>query len=95
MLCEFKDLNKMEEWVDMYSLAFQDPIPILKYAKHNHTILQEPFKTLARLCISTSEKDSDFTRAYKIRKGCFGKKFKFGVQVPIGLKQALELDKKN
>ena len=31
---EFKDPKKSKQWVNMFSLELQDPIPILRYAKN-------------------------------------------------------------
>jgi len=90
---EFTDPNKSNCWVSFAALAFQDPIPILEYAKNKHLLGKNPFKMLVRYC--SGDAPSNLARAYKANVRTGGPKFKFGIQVPMGVKQAFELDRKN
>ncbi len=93
VLCEFGDPNKSAQWISLFALALQDPESILEYATKNHLTKTGVFRTIFQHCVG--DQTSNLMRAYKatIRPG--GPKFKFGVQVPYGVKQALALDKKN
>ena len=93
VLCEFKDPNNSQKWVNLFALALQDAIPILQYAKKMHLMNTDPFKILAKYCVGDAP--SHLVRAFKAKVTPGGPKFKFGVQVPMGVKQAMELDKKN
>ena len=58
-----------------------------------HLVDKNPLRMLINYC--TGDAPSDLIRAYKAKVRPGGPKFKFGVQVPLGVKQALELDRKN
>ena len=77
----------------MFALALQDPLSILAYARKNHLLSQKPFFFLAKYC--TGDATSNLVRAFKAKVKPGGPKFKFGVQVPMGVKQAVYIDKKN
>ena len=74
----------------MYGLALQDPFPIIKYAKDNHLMNQKPFKFLINFC--AGDAPSRLAKAFKTSKGPRGHKYKFGVQVPCSMRQAMMLD---
>ena len=93
VLCKFKDPNKSTQWVNMFALALQDPVPIIAYARKMHLVDKNPFRMLINYC--TGDAPSDLVRAYKAKVRPGGPKFKFGVQIPLGVKQALVLDRKN
>ena len=42
---EWKDPKKSTAWIDMHSLAFQDPSTTLKCARSNHPLSQKPWQT--------------------------------------------------
>ena len=90
---KFNDLNKSSSWVDMFALAMQDPIPILKYAHAQHLTSKGPFKVLTKYCVG--EAPSDYARVFKAKTKPGSVKIKFGVQVPLGVKQAFNLDRAN
>ena len=91
--CEFKDPNQSQKWVSLFALALQDPTSILVYAKKKKLLGKGPFALLANYC--TGDAPSNLVRAFKAKVRPGGPKIKFGVQVPLGVKQALALDKKN
>ena len=90
---EWKSPTKTTSWVDMHSLAFQDPTTILKHARNNHLLSQKPFSVLANHCVGDAP--SKMVKACKAKVLAQGKKFKFGIRVPFGIKQAMMLDKEN
>ena len=90
---DWDDVNKSSSWVDMSSLAFQDPIPILKHAKAKHLLAQKPFSMIANYCVGDAP--SAMAKAFKAKMVTHRKKCKFGVRVPFGVKRATMLDKEN
>ena len=93
MYVEFKDSNKSKQWVNLFALALQDPIPILKYAKNKKLLGKNLFKILVNYC--SEDAPSQLVKAFKTTVKPGDPKFKFGVQVPLGVKQALALYKQN
>ena len=89
----WNDPNKSSSWIDMHALAIQDPTKILKYAKKSHLLSQKPFSTIAKQCIG--ESPSYLARAFKAKVSANAMKYKFGVRVPFGVKQAMQLDKES
>jgi len=88
---EFADVNKSKAWIDMFALCMMDPLPILRYAKKKHILDAKPFKSLVNYC--QGKPMNQMVRAFKARTHPGMPKFKFGVQVPMGVRQALELDR--
>ena len=88
-----------KSWIDFYSLALHDPISILKYARKKHIVGQDPFKRLGKLFLykiqDIRNESSNYTKAYKANTNVFGRKYKFGVEVPRSVRHALQLDKEN
>ena len=72
--------------MDMFSLALQDPIPMLKYAADKHILSQKPFSYLANYC--NGDSPSEIARAFKAKVRPNMKIYKFSIQVPMGVKQA-------
>ncbi len=77
----------------MNALILQDPIPIILFARKKHILGHKPFKSLVNFC--TGEAPSHLARIFKAKVRTGEPKYKFGVQVPLGIKQAMELDKAN
>ena len=90
---EWSDPNKETSWVDLYSLAHQDPTEIVRYARSKHLMSQRPFSIITNYCVGDSP--SRLVKAYKAKILSNGKKYKFGIRVPFGIKQAMMLDKEN
>ena len=89
---EWNNPAKKSTWVDVFSLALQDPTEILKHAKNKHQLSQQPFKKLALHCVGDSP--NNYARAHEAKTMAHGgKSYKFGVRVPFGVKQAMMLDK--
>ena len=89
----WNDPNKTSTWIDLYALAIQDPTEILKYARHHHLLSQKPFHTVAKHCVGDSP--SRLIKAFKAKVSGNTKKYRFGIRVPFGIKQAMQLDKEN
>ena len=56
------------------------------------SVIPKAISFLAKYC--TGDATSNLVRAFKAKVKPGGPKFKFGVQVPMGVKQAVYLDKK-
>ena len=91
--CRWKDLNLSNSWVDFYALALQDPIPILRYIRNKPLIDQKVFQPLLKYC--TGDPPNQLARAFKSKTTSTSTKYKFGIQVPLGIKQAYEIDRLN
>ena len=76
---EFKDPNKRKQWVSLFAIALQDPIPILKYAKNKKLLGKSPFKILVNHC--SGDAPSQLVKAFKTAGKPGDPKFKFEVQV--------------
>ena len=77
----------------MFALAMQDPIHILRYEHASHLTSKPTFKVLAKYCVGDAP--SDYARVFKAKTKPGSIKIKFGVQVPLGVKQAFNLDQAN
>ena len=53
----------------------------------------KPFSTLVKHCVGDAP--SRLVQAFKAKVRCNQEKCKFGVRVPFGIKQAMQLDKEN
>ena len=91
--CQWMDPNASLSWINMDALILQDPIPVIMYAKKMHIMDQEPFQQLVNYC--SGDAPSYLAKTYKVKAKGATAKFKFGVQVPFGLKHAYQLDKEN
>ena len=79
--------------MDMFALAMQDPIPIVIYAHKKHLMAQFPLHHLIKYC--NGEAPSQMAKAFKAKTKPKSSKIKFGVQVPMSIWQAYELDRQN
>ena len=64
------------QWVNMFALTMQDPVPIIKYAHTKHLVSNGPFKKLVMYCVGDSP--SSMARAFKAKIEPGGPKIKFG-----------------
>ena len=81
--CLWNDINQTTSWVDMFALAMQDPIPIIKYSHRKHLMSQSPFNHLIKYC--NGEAPSQMAKAFKAKTKPKSSKIKFGVQVPMSI----------
>ena len=81
-------------WVDMNSLVIQDPVPVISYIKKHHLHGDRHIGWVMRLSISHDCK-GQLSKVHSMMVKPYEKRFKFGVQVPRGTKEAYYLDLQN
>jgi hypothetical protein len=70
-----------------------NPKPIISFARNNNLLHKIPFCHLAQYCRSNTA--VDIARIFKDSTSSAGIKYKFGIQVPKGIKNVIDIDKKN
>jgi hypothetical protein len=90
---EWNDVNKTKSWVIYFALSLSNPKPIISFARKNKLLDKMPFCHLTQYCKSNTA--VDIARIFKVSTSPAGIKYKFGIQVPKGIKNAIYLDKKN
>jgi hypothetical protein len=78
---EWNDINNPKSWVNYFVLCLIHPKPIISFCH------------LTQYCRSNTA--VDIARIHKVSTRPAGIKYKFGIQVPKGIKNSIELDKKN
>ena len=93
--CTWNDPNYSQTWVSMDSLILHNPIPLVMYLIKNKLTHEKEFKPLLHLCkpIMSARYRSILNAKTAARTG--KAKYKFGVQVPFGVRHAIWLDKQN
>jgi hypothetical protein len=79
--------------VELFVLSISNPKPIISFQINNNLLDKMPFFHLIQNCRSKTAED--IARILKISKSPAGIKYKFGIQVPKGIKNAIDIDKKN
>jgi hypothetical protein len=79
--------------VNHFALSLSNPKPIISYARNNNILDKTPFCHLTQYCRSNTA--IDIARIFKASTSPAGIKYKFGIQVPKGIKNAIDLDKNN
>jgi hypothetical protein len=79
--------------MNLFALSLSNPKPINSFARNNHLLDKIPFCHLTQYC--RSNKAIDIARIIKVSTSPAGIKYKFGIQVLKGIKNAIDLDKKN
>jgi hypothetical protein len=92
-LVEWNDINKTKSWVNYFGLSISNPKPIISFARNNNLLDKMPFCHLTQYCMSNTA--VDIARILKVSTSPSGIKYKFGIQVPKGIKNAIDPDKKN
>jgi hypothetical protein len=90
---EWNDINKTESWVNYLALSLSNPKPIISFARNNNLLDMIPFFYLTQHCRSNTA--IDIARILKVSTSPAGIKYKFGIQVPKGIKNEIDLDMKN
>jgi hypothetical protein len=90
---EWNDVNKAKSWVNYFALSLSNPKPIISFARNNNLLDKMPFCHLTQYCRSNTA--VDIARILKVSTSPVGIKYKFGIQVPKAIKNAIDLDKKN
>ena len=75
-------------------MTLQDPIPILAFIQRKHLSNDRQFKWLLAYC-NNGDHPSNLGRAFQAKAHPRDAKYKFGIQVPRGVKEAFALDKRN
>jgi hypothetical protein len=78
---------------DFFALSFSNPKPIISFARKNNLLDKMPFCHLTQYCRSNTA--VDIARILKVSTSPAGIKYKFGIQVPKGIKNVIDLDKQN
>jgi hypothetical protein len=92
-LVEWNDVNKTKSWVKYFALSLSNPKPIISFARNNNHLDKIPFCHLIQYCRSNTA--VDIASIPKVSSSPAGIKYKFGIHVPKGIKNAIDLDKKN
>jgi hypothetical protein len=79
--------------MNYFALSLINPKPIISFARNNNLLDKMPFCHLTHYCRSNTA--VDIARILKASTSPAGIKYKFGIQVPKGIKDAIDLDKKN
>jgi hypothetical protein len=90
-LVEWNDVNKTKSWVNYFASSLSNPKHIISFARNNNLLDKMPFCHLTRYC--RSNKSVDIARILKISTSSAGIKYKFGIQVPKGIRSTIDLDK--
>jgi hypothetical protein len=78
---------------DYLALSLSNPKPIISFAKINDLLDKMPFCHLIQYCRSNTA--VDIARILKVSTSPAGIKNKFGIQVPKGIKNEIDLHEKN
>jgi hypothetical protein len=92
-LVEWNDINKTKSWVNYFALSLSNPKPIISFARNNNLLDKIPFCHLTQYCRSNTA--VHIVRILKVLTSPAGIKYKFGIQVPKGIKNTIDLDKNN
>jgi hypothetical protein len=92
-LVEWNDINKTKSWVNYFALSLSNPKPIISFARNNKLLDKMPFCHLTQYFRSNTA--VDIARIFKVSTSLAGIKYKFGIQFPKGINNAIDLDKKN
>jgi hypothetical protein len=78
---------------EFFALSLSNPTHIISFARNNNLLDEMPFCHLTQYCRSNTAVDIE--RIHKISASSAGIKYKFGIQAPKGIKNVIDLDKKN
>jgi hypothetical protein len=92
-LVEWNDLNKTKSWLNYFALSLSNPKSIISFERNNNLLDKMPFYHLTQYCRSNTA--VDIARILKVSISPAVIKYKFGIQVTKGIKNAIDLDKKN
>jgi hypothetical protein len=90
---EWNDIKNTISWVNYLELNLNNPKPIISFVRKNNLLDKMPFCHLTQYCRSNTA--VDIARILKVSAIPAGIKYKFGIQVPKGIKNTIYLDKKN
>jgi hypothetical protein len=76
-----------------FALSLSNPTPIISFARNNNLLDKIPFCHLTQYCRSNTA--VHIAKILKVSTSPAGIKYKFGIQVPKGIKNSIDLNKKN
>jgi hypothetical protein len=79
--------------MNLFALSISNPKPIISYARNNKLLDQMPFCHPTQYCRPNTS--VDIARILKVSTSHTGIKYTFNIQVPKGIKNAIDLDKKS
>jgi hypothetical protein len=79
--------------VNYFALSLSNPKPIISFTRNNNLLDKMHFFHLTQYCRSNTAVNTE--RILKISISPAGIKYKFGIQVPKGIKNEIDLNKKN
>jgi hypothetical protein len=89
----WNDFNKTKSLVNYFALSLCNPKPIISFARKNGLFDKITFCQLTQYCWSNTAADN--ARILEVSTSPASIKYKFGIQVPKRIKNAIDLDKKN
>jgi hypothetical protein len=92
-LVEWNDINQSQSWVNFFALSLSNPTPVISFARNQNLLDRMPFCQLVQYC--KAKTPVDIAKIHKVSANPPTIKYKFGIQVPKGIKNAINLDKKN
>jgi hypothetical protein len=90
---EWNDINKTKSWVNYFASSLSNPKPIISFARDNKILDKMPFCHLTQYCRSNTA--VVIVMILKVSTIPAGITYKFGIQFPKGIKNEIDLDKKN
>jgi hypothetical protein len=84
---------RLNHGVNYFALSLSNPKPIISFARNNNLLNKMPFCHLTQYCRSNTA--VDIARIHKVSTSPAGVKCKIGIQVSRGIKNEIDLDKKN
>jgi hypothetical protein len=90
---EWNGVNKTKSWVNYFALSLSNPKPIISFARNNNLLDKMTFCHLTQYCRSNTA--VDIARTLKASRSPAGIKYKFGIKVPKGIKNEIDLDENN
>jgi hypothetical protein len=92
-LVEWDNMNKSQSWVNFFALCLSNPTLVFLFARKHNLLHKMPYQHLVNY--RKVEIPVDTARIHKVSTLLSNIKYKFGIQVPKGIKNAINLDKKN
>jgi hypothetical protein len=90
---EWNDINKTKSWVNYFALSLSNAKPIISFAMDNKLLDKMTFCHRNQYCRSNTA--VDIAMILKVSTRSAGIKYKFGIQALKGIKNAIDLNKKN
>jgi hypothetical protein len=92
-LVEWNDIKKTKSCLNYFALSLSNPKPIISFARKNNLLNKMPFCHLTQYCRSNTA--ADIARILKVSTSPAGVKYSFGIQVPKGINNSIDLDKED